>query len=104
MRGSGGVTPNEDNDHEARFYNAVVGDRLRRRIDARLCPGRWAWRIWSYGCGAESLDAAGIAGTNDAYFPKPGSGPASGPCASARHQWAVGAQPVRRRHVARLRL
>jgi hypothetical protein len=38
---------------------------LRRRIDARLCPGRW-WprRVWSYGFLAKSLDAAGNAGTD----------------------------------------
>jgi hypothetical protein len=101
---SGGATPNEDNDHEARSCDGIIGDGLRRRIDVRLCPGRWtwriwAWRLWSHGWRAQSVDAAGIAGTDDADVSKPHSGPASGPCASARRQWAVGAQPVRRRHV-----
>ena len=39
MRGNGGATPNEDNEHEAHSSNAVVGDGLRRRSNSRLCRG-----------------------------------------------------------------
>jgi hypothetical protein len=104
MRGNGGATPNEDNEHEAHSSNAVVGDGLRRRSNSRLCPGWWwarrIWRrIWPHGYRAKSFDALGSAGTGDAEFPKPDSVSARGPVASASHQWAVGAQPVRRRDV-----
>src|SRR5262245_3085031 len=87
-----------NDDHETCSCDAVGGDGVRRRIDARLCPGRWAWRLWPHGCRAQSFHAAGLAGTDDADFSKLDSGPASGSCAGARHQWAVGTQPVRRRY------
>jgi hypothetical protein len=84
---------------------AAVLVATRRRIYSRLCPWRrrtW-WRlcprIWPWRLRAQSYDAPGIAGTADARFPKPDSGPARGSCTATRHQRAGGAEPVRRCHV-----
>jgi hypothetical protein len=94
-------------DHETRFCGGAGGG-LRRRIYSRLCPWRrWTWwrlcpPIWSWRLRAQSYDSSRIAGTADARLPKPDSGPACGTCAGARHQRAVGAEPIWRGHVARL--
>jgi len=84
-------------DHETRFCGSI-GDGLHRRIDARLCPrGDWAWRrvCEPWRLRAESYHSARITSAADARFPKPDSDPARGTYAAARHQRAVGAEPVR---------
>src|SRR5215467_10462429 len=59
--------------------------------------GAWAWlRICqSWRLRARSYHSPGITGAADARLPKPDSGPARGTCAAARHQRALGAQPIR---------
>src|SRR2546425_7132511 len=89
-------------DHETRFCGRIGGG-LRRRIYSQLCPWRlWAWRRISWRLRAQSYDTPGIASTADAGFSKPDSGPARGTCAAARHQRAVGAEPIWRGYVARV--
>src|SRR6266403_890482 len=99
-------------DHETRFCGRIGGG-LRRRIYSQLCPWRlwawrriswrlWAWRRISWRLRAQSYDTPRIASTADARFSKPDSGPARGTYAAARHQRAVGAEPIWRGHVARL--
>ena len=81
-----------NSNHETRFCDRVGGG-LHRRIYSQLCP----WRLR-----AQSYDTPRIASTADARFSKPDSGPARGTYAAARHQRAVGAEPIWRGHVARL--
>src|SRR6266446_3701090 len=89
-------------DHETRFCGCVGGG-LRRRIYSQLCPWRlWAWRRLSWRLRAQPYDTPQIASTADARFSKPDSDPARGTYAAARHQRAVGAEPIWRGHVARL--
>ena len=91
-----------NSDHETRFCGRSGGG-LRRRIYSQLCPWRlWAWRRISWRLRAQSYDTPRIASTADARFSKPDSGPARGTYAAARHQRAVGAEPIWRGHVARL--
>ena len=90
-----------DSDHETRFCGCVGGG-LRRRIYSQPCPWRrlWAWRRLSWRLRAQSYDTPRIASTADARFSKPDSGPARSTYAAARHQRAVGAEPIWRAHVA----
>jgi hypothetical protein len=91
-----------NSDDETRF-RGYVGGGLRRRIYSQLCPWRlWAWRRISWRLRAQSYDTPRIASTADARFSKPDSGPARSTYAAARHQRAVGAEPIWRGHVARL--
>jgi hypothetical protein len=72
------------NDHETRFCS-TIGDGLRSRLDARLCPrGAWAWRRV---CEPWRLR------------PQSHDSPAG---AAARHQRALGAQPIRGSYVGAL--
>ena len=76
---------------------------MRPRIYSQLCPWRlWAWRRLSWRLRAQSYDTPRIASTADARFSKPDSGPVRGTYAAARHQRAVGAEPIWRGYVARL--
>src|SRR2546430_15822249 len=89
-------------DHETRFCGRIGGG-LRRRIYSQLCPWRlWAWRRISWRLRAQSYDTPRIASTADARFSKPDSDSPRGTCAAARHQRAVGAEPIWRGYVARL--
>jgi len=91
-----------NSDHETNFLDRVGGG-LRRRIYSQLCPWRlWAWRRISWRLRAQSYDTPRIASTADARFSKPDSGAARGTYAAARHQRAVGAEPIWRDYVARL--
>src|SRR6266568_587954 len=104
MRGGIGRRRMRNSDHETHFCGRVGGG-LRRRIYSQLCPWRlWAWRRISWRLRAQSYDTPRIASTADARFSKPDSGPARGTYAAARHQRAVGAEPIWRGYVARLAL